>query len=154
MKSQVAGIILLRDDGAALLQHRDDKPGLRHAGMWVMPGGHCDPGETIEVCARRELREETGYDCDDLHRLFSFDDEENPDCRCTMFWARYDGRQPVRCLEGQALMFVPRERASLYPIPNYLLDLWDMAITAAVDGLSPAGEWKATNLQGRGERGQ
>lgn len=131
MKSQVAGIILLRDDGAALLQHRDDKPGLRHAGMWVMPGGHCDSGEASEAGARRELREETDYDCDDLHWLFAFDDQENPDCRCTMFWARYDGRQPVRCLEGQALMFVPREQASSHPIPAYLLVLWDMAIAAS-----------------------
>ena len=130
MKARIAGIILLRDDGAALLQHRDDKPGLRHAGMWVMPGGHCDPGETIEACARRELREETDYKCGDLHRLLSFKDEENPECHCIMFWARYDGRQPVRCLEGQALMFVPREQASLFLIPGYLLDLWDMAIAA------------------------
>lgn len=130
MKSQVSGIILLRDDGAALLQHRDDKPGLRHAGMWVMPGGHCDSGETIEACARRELREETGYDCDDLRWLFAFEDQENPECGCTMFWARYDGRQPVRCLEGQALMFVAREQASSFLIPSYMLDRWDMAIAA------------------------
>ena len=153
MKSQVAGIILLRDDGAALLQHRDDKPGLRHAGMWVMPGGHCDPGETIEICARRELLEETAYDCEDLYWLSAFDDGEDPDCRCIMFWARYDGCQPVQCLEGQALKFVPRAQASTYPIPVYLLELWDMAI-AAVNESSSAGGWKATSLQGRIERGQ
>ena len=131
MTGRVAGIILLREDGAALLQHRDNKPGLRHPGKWVMPGGHCDPGETIEACARRELREETAYDCDDLHWLSDFDDEEDSDCRCTMFWAWHDGSQPVRCLEGQALMFVPREQASSFLIPGYLLDLWDMTIAAS-----------------------
>lgn len=140
MKARIAGIILLRDDGAALLQHRDDKPGLRHAGMWVMPGGHCDPGETIEACARRELREETDYDCNDLHWLFSFKDEENPECHCTMFWARYDRRQPVRCLEGQALMFLPREQALSFLIPGYLLELWDMAIAALAMVPTAAGD--------------
>ena len=54
-------------DGAALLQHRDDKPELRRAGMWVPPGGGLDPGEPAEAGARREIREETGYLCGELH---------------------------------------------------------------------------------------
>jgi len=136
MKALVAGVVLLRDDGAALLQHRDDKPGLRHAGMWVMPGGHCDPGETIEACARRELREETDYDCDDLRLVFAFDDAEDCECHCVMFWGRYDGHQVIRCREGQALVFVPREQASSYRMPGYLVELWDMALeVSARDGV-------------------
>jgi 8-oxo-dGTP pyrophosphatase MutT (NUDIX family) len=127
----VGAVVLLRDDGAALLQHRDEKPGLRHAGAWVMPGGHCEPGETIESCARREFREETDYDCDELTFLSSFVDEEDAGCRCTMFWGRYDGRQAVHCHEGQALRFVMRQEASSYQIPDYLVALWDMALTAA-----------------------
>ena len=132
MKSRVVGVVLLRQDGAALLQHRDDKPGLRHAGVWVMPGGHVDPGETLEMGARRELREETDYDCDDLHVLSSFADDEDADCQCTMFWSRYDGRQAVQCHEGQALKFVPRDQAASYPMPDYLVHLWDMAIAACM----------------------
>ena len=153
MKSQVSAVVLLWDR-SALLQHRDDKPGLRHAGMWVMPGGHCDPGETIEECARRELREETGYDCNDLRWLIAFDDEEDSDCRCTMFWARYDEHQSICCMEGQALKFVPREEASRYPIPNFLLDLWDLAIVELVKGGFSADNASACVLRGKDERGR
>jgi 8-oxo-dGTP pyrophosphatase MutT (NUDIX family) len=131
---QVAAVFLLRPDGAALMQHRDDKPGLRRAGMWVPPGGHLDPGETIEACARRELREETGYECGKLHRLVTVhDDPEDgrPADELHIFWSPYDGAQAVRCFEGQALKFIERSQASEYPIPPMLFEVWDLAIQAS-----------------------
>lgn len=132
MTGAVAAVILLREDGAALLQHRDNKAGLRHAGMWVPPGGHAEPGESMVACARRELREETDYDCADLHWLTAFEDRQEgwPAYLLTVFWAWYDGMQSVQCHEGQALAFIPREQASTYPIPAYLTALWDLALVA------------------------
>ena len=58
---RVGAVFLLRKDGAALLQLRDEKPGLRHAGKWVPPGGHAEDWEKIEDCASREFYEETNY---------------------------------------------------------------------------------------------
>ena len=133
-EAPVAGIFLLRDDGAALLQHRDDKLGLRHAGMWVPPGGHCEPSEPFEACARREFLEETGYHCVELNWLTSFEDAYSgdwPPYQLTIYWASYDGLQPFQCMEGQALEFVQRLDAPAYPIPGYLVELWDLAIAAA-----------------------
>lgn len=131
-RNRVAGVLLLDADGAALLQHRDDKPGLNHADRWVPPGGHANPGESIEACARREFLEETAYVCDELHPLTRFDDRVGEVVvDLTMFWARYDGRQPIECREGQALKFVAREDVAAYDIPAYLVDLWDAAAAAS-----------------------
>jgi 8-oxo-dGTP pyrophosphatase MutT (NUDIX family) len=130
---RVASIFLLRDDGALLMQHRDDKPGLPLSGRWVPPGGHCEGGEEIAACARRELREECGYDCEELNLLDSFIDdnvEGVPAYPLTVFWARYDGVQALETNEGQAMEFVERDRASSYDIPQYLIDIWDRAIVA------------------------
>jgi 8-oxo-dGTP pyrophosphatase MutT (NUDIX family) len=130
---RVAAVFLLRADGAALMQHRDDKPGLHHAGQWVPPGGHCEPDERIEDCARRELLEETAYDCPHPHYLTTVIDDLDPEFpayQLAIFWARYDGIQPVRCLEGQALEFLRRQGAEAYPIPRFLLALWDSALAA------------------------
>ncbi|MEW6319654.1 MAG: NUDIX domain-containing protein [Acidobacteriota bacterium] len=129
----IAGIVLLRADGAALLQHRDDKPGLQHAGMWVAPGGHCEPGESLEACAKRELEEETGYRCDRLFPLITVVDDggiSGYPQRLHLFWAEYDGVQVTCCHEGQALEFVGRLEAEGLPIPPYILEMWDKALEA------------------------
>lgn len=133
MVDRVAAVLLLRRDGAALLQHRDDKPGLRHANMWGPPGGHAELGESMDDCAQRELYEETGYDASDLRFLMSRDDivEGWPMYRLTMFWCRYDGIQPITCHEGQALAFIERSAATDYPIPDFIINAWDAALAAA-----------------------
>ena len=56
-----ARILLLDPDGRILL-FRFDAPGRQP--FWATPGGALDPGEGFEACARRELREETGFDLD------------------------------------------------------------------------------------------
>lgn len=40
--------------------------------LWELPAGTIDPGESPEVCAARELREETGYAPGKLTRLIDF----------------------------------------------------------------------------------
>jgi 8-oxo-dGTP pyrophosphatase MutT (NUDIX family) len=47
-----AGGIVLRQGKFLALQ--------RHNGVWLLPKGHVDPGETLEETALREVREETG----------------------------------------------------------------------------------------------
>jgi len=46
------GIVVVSSDGCILLGRKD--------GLWSLPGGHIEEGETPEVAAVRELEEETG----------------------------------------------------------------------------------------------
>jgi 8-oxo-dGTP pyrophosphatase MutT (NUDIX family) len=133
----VSGVVLVRDDGSALLQLRDQKPGLPDAGNWVFPGGHCDANEPVEDCARREFLEETDYRCGRLHYLTDFSRETDERARhFTFFWQRFDGKQALRCLEGAALEFVARTKCPPNT-PDYLPRVWDLAICAAQS--APAG---------------
>lgn len=51
------GIVLMRPPRSVLLIRRGRPP---MQGIWSLPGGAQDLGETAEEAARRELREETG----------------------------------------------------------------------------------------------
>lgn len=55
----VAGCVIRRDDGMYLLvQEKQPKV----YGLWNLPSGHVEKGETIEAGAAREAKEETGYE--------------------------------------------------------------------------------------------
>lgn len=51
-----ASVAIVRRDDVLLIQ-RNRPPS---EGLWTLPGGRLKPGETIEQCAEREVREETG----------------------------------------------------------------------------------------------
>ena len=130
---RIAGVALLRKDNSALMQLRDNKPDLNAAGLWVFPGGHCEPEEPAEAAARREFLEETGYICDEIWWVGSFpspSDDRRLLYDLQIYAARYDGVQPVRCFEGQRVEFIRREHASRYPMPSYVPQVWDLAIAA------------------------
>jgi 8-oxo-dGTP pyrophosphatase MutT (NUDIX family) len=131
IEARIGGVILLRADGAVLLQLRDDKPGLNAAGQWVFPGGHCEPHETCSECAEREFLEETGYDCGQVLPLteFVYAAPETGRKYWMSFWrARYDGVSPVHCFEGQEVRFVLRSEIEGKPRPDYLVAVWDQAL--------------------------
>ena len=58
---RAAGGVVLRDGPSGrevLLVHR------RRYDDWTLPKGKCEPGETDEDCALREVEEETGFACE------------------------------------------------------------------------------------------
>ncbi len=58
---RAARLIVLEPEGRALM-FRYDVPG--RDPFWVTAGGECEPGESFEDAARRELLEETGFTAD------------------------------------------------------------------------------------------
>lgn len=60
-----AGVVCLRGGQVLMVRRRDN-------GLWDVPGGGLEPGETPEQAARRELSEETGLEAGPLERLGSF----------------------------------------------------------------------------------
>jgi 8-oxo-dGTP diphosphatase len=51
---------VVRDESGRILVVRRARPPTE--GLWSIPGGRVEPGETLAEAARREVREETGLD--------------------------------------------------------------------------------------------
>ncbi|MFF7991635.1 NUDIX domain-containing protein [Kitasatospora xanthocidica] len=74
-----ASVVVVDDSGRVLLQRRTDN------GMWALPGGTMDIGESLAGCGVRETREETGIDIEitgivgtytNPRHVFAYDDGE------------------------------------------------------------------------------
>lgn len=63
--------VMLKKGNAVLLGLRKNSHG---SDSWCFPGGYQEFGETMEACARRELKEETGLEVNKLE-LISIADE-------------------------------------------------------------------------------
>jgi 8-oxo-dGTP pyrophosphatase MutT (NUDIX family) len=59
----IVGAFIVSNDGYILLGK--SKKGGVYQGVWVVPGGGIEPGETWEEAMRREVREEVGMELDD-----------------------------------------------------------------------------------------
>lgn len=79
----LAGAVIYDDEGRILLLHRNI-PGLT---QWELPGGKVEKGETPEVTAVREIKEELGVDVNIVAYLgeASFSQQ---DMKCWYKWYR------------------------------------------------------------------
>ncbi|GJM67831.1 hypothetical protein HMSSN036_00470 [Paenibacillus macerans] len=62
----VGACVVVIDGDFILLERRTDN------GMWGLPGGSLEPGESLEQVARRELFEETGLEAVQLELMDVF----------------------------------------------------------------------------------
>jgi 8-oxo-dGTP diphosphatase len=104
------GAVVFRD-GAILLVKRRAEP---NRGRWSLPGGSLETGETVEVAAVRETREETGVEVRPLRVLDVRDFMERKDGRVRWHYILID----VLCeyVQGDPFPATDAENARLIPL--------------------------------------
>ncbi|MEU8585453.1 NUDIX domain-containing protein [Streptomyces sp. NPDC048664] len=117
-----ASVVVVDGAGRVLLQRRADN------GVWALPGGAMNLGESLPDCARRETREETGYDVEltgivgtytDPGHVFAYDDGEVRQEFSVCFLARpVGGRIAVSDESTDVRWFAPAEVDDLPMVPS------------------------------------
>lgn len=115
----VAAAVIERDD-AFLLTRR--LKGTHLEGTWEFPGGKCEPGEALDACLVRELREELAVDAVVGERLLV---TRHPYAERTVelhFLQADLAGEPVPQL-GQQMRWVPRAELAALDLPEADADL-------------------------------
>ena len=101
-------------DGAFLVTRR--LKGTHLAGTWEFPGGKCEPGEPLEACLWREIREELGARCSVGSEIFRITHEYTERRIELHFYACTLLDDPVPLL-GQEMRWVPRNQLTELDFP-------------------------------------
>ncbi len=94
----VAGCVIRNEEGKYLLV-QESRP--KVYGLWNLPAGHVDKGETIEEAAIREAREETGLEVELVRKLGIWHETTDTPVRHA-FEAKVSGGE-LRPQEGEVL---------------------------------------------------
>ncbi|KJY35098.1 NUDIX domain-containing protein [Streptomyces sp. NRRL S-495] len=124
-----ASVVVVDDAGRVLLQRRTDN------GMWALPGGRMDIGESLAGCAVRETREETGIDIEitgivgtytDPRHVFAYDDGEvRQEFSICLLGRPLGGELRVSDESHEVAWFAPAETDGLPMVSNIRLRLAD-----------------------------
>ena len=63
---RLASCMVIQDDADNVLLTKRAQGMSVFPGAWVLPGGHIEVGESLEECAVREIKEETGINIEIL----------------------------------------------------------------------------------------
>lgn len=135
------GVFPVNARGEILLQLRDNRPELYGPGTWSTLGGSLEPDEEPEVCALRELEEETGRRPERLLHLATVR-RVRPDRPLTYTFSIYGvavAWTPDELLlaEGQGLAWIPAERVASLPLNELIVrDIRAFAASAWVRSLA------------------
>jgi ADP-ribose pyrophosphatase YjhB (NUDIX family) len=107
---RVAASVAVFRDGRILLVERGKGP---RRGLWSLPGGHIEPGETARAAAQRELMEETGIEADivglvDVHDVIMRRDDGALSAHylLTVFYGRWRAGEPKAASDVANARFV------------------------------------------------
>jgi mutator protein MutT len=106
---------IIRHEGKILITERPE--GRHLEGLWEFPGGKKEPGETLEECVIREIREELGVQIKPYKLLLSVTHEyETKIVELYAFLCSLVNGAPAP-LEGQKMRWVDPNELSLYRFP-------------------------------------
>ena len=119
---KAAGGLVLDDDGQLLLIFR--------RGKWDLPKGKLDPGESPEVCAEREVKEETGLNSATIKKhlittYHTYEESGKQILKETAWYLMHSPNQPS--LEPQTneqimeAVWVPKKEIKKYTSNTYFL---------------------------------
>ncbi len=121
----VSAGVLMREDGRLLVAQRPQ--GKAMAGLWELPGGKIEAGETPEAALVRELREELGVQIDAAHLkplTFASHGYESFHLVMPVFLAtEWQGTPEPQ--EGQSLDWVQPDQLKSLPAPEADIPLFD-----------------------------
>ncbi|MCB1511842.1 MAG: NUDIX hydrolase [Hyphomicrobiaceae bacterium] len=107
-------------DGMVLLAERGKQPS---AGLWSLPGGHVEAGETVREAALREVGEETGVRASleglvDVHDVIGrqTDGSLRAHYVLTIFFGHWLGGEPQAASDCRTARFVPLDALREYPL--------------------------------------
>lgn len=112
-------VFVIDDQDRVLLIRRTDN------GLWAVPGGAQDFGESIAETAVRETKEESGIDIEvtgvvgiytDPKHVMAYSDGEVRQQFSICFRGRYLGGQPTPSSESSQVRWVPRDELDGLPI--------------------------------------
>jgi 8-oxo-dGTP diphosphatase len=111
---RLTAIVACTDDsGRVLLVKQIGGP---YAGAWLLPGGGVDEGESIEEGLRREMREETGLELDEITRVATYEvDERTQDFKALVHLFRATARGQARAEDGSAIRWASPTEAGYHP---------------------------------------
>jgi 8-oxo-dGTP diphosphatase len=110
----VVAAAVIERDGRVLLTRR--LQGTHLEGYWEFPGGKCEPGESLEACLRRELREELDVDAiiggELLSTMHAYPQRK---VELHFFWVTVSGEPTAQI--GQQMQWIRREDLSTLMLP-------------------------------------
>jgi 8-oxo-dGTP diphosphatase len=114
------GYVFSADRRLVLLIHRNARPDDAHYGKYNGLGGKLDAGEDVVAGFRREVREEAGLECDELHLAGTVSwpgfGKNGEDWFAFVFRVTRWSGTPLAANPEGALVWVPVEEVSALPL--------------------------------------
>ena len=105
---------VIERDGALLVTRR--QAGVHLEGYWEFPGGKCDPGEALDACLARELREELDVEARVSEEVFTTT-HAYPERVVELHFFRCELRGEPRPQQGQEMRWVRRGELQALEFP-------------------------------------